>query len=209
MYLITKEYFIKKINVPNIEEHNSNEALELEISIDKYSRLFMQNILNNVLFSDLETYIIDGVLENTAPQKWLNLVNGCDYVKDGKTYTWKGLVTEEGLYKDSIIAYFVYLNHYQSTINTNLGQIVLEAKNALNQNPSEHLVSIYNDFVTQYQGKSCYEPKTYYVNGLYVEDYYTNSNSGYVSLLTFLKDNDQDYEGYAARPLEFKNRFGL
>ncbi len=103
MYLIDKTYFLKSIAVPNIEEHNSIELVGLNASIDRYVRQFLQLTLNNVLFTDLNNNITDGVLSNTAPQKWLNLVNGCTYTKDGKDYTWQGLKYEQGLYKVSII----------------------------------------------------------------------------------------------------------
>lgn len=210
MYIVDDTYFIKKLSKPNIEEHNSPQRIELESSIDRYARQFLQETLGNVLFSDLDTNTTDGVLNLGAPLKWLNLVNGCNYTVSGKTYTWKGLIYEEGTFKESILAYYVYLNDYQTTVNTQLGQIVLEGKNSMNQNPTEHITGIYNDFVEMYQGSSYNEPSIYYRHNLLIKDYgYGNTNSGYVSYLQFLTDNATDYPDITAGYLKFENRFGL
>lgn len=210
MYLIDKTYFLKSISIPNIEEHNSIELVGLNVSIDRYVRQFLQMTLNNVLFTDLDTNITDGVLSNTAPQKWLNLVNGCTYTKDGKDYTWQGLKFEQGLYKVSILAHYTYVNHYQTDINSPMGQIVVMPKNGINVNPTQHLVEVWNEFVEMYQGSYCNEPINHFYNGVLFVDYYNHdSNNGYVSYLQFLMDNKTDYPEYSARPLNFKNEFGI
>jgi len=210
MYIVDPTYFIKKLSIPNIEEHGSPEAIELESSIDRYARQFLQITLGNTLFADLDNNVTDGVLDLTAPQKWLNLVNGCNYTVSGKSYTWKGLIYEEGTFKESILAYFVYLNNYQTTVNTRMGQVVLEGKNSMNQNPSEHITGIYNDFVEMYQGNTCNEPSIYWINNLLVKDYAQGfNNTGYVSFLQFLNDNVVDYPDFTAGYLKFENRFGL
>ena len=117
MYIIDKTYFIRNLHVPNTEEPTSDASIELEMSIDRYVRQFLQMTLGNVLFSDFDSYVIDGELEITAPQKWLNLVNGCEYTKDGIDYVWQGLKYELGLYKVSLLANYTYVNHYHNTTN--------------------------------------------------------------------------------------------
>ena len=62
MYIVDKTYFIKKLSIPNTEEHNSEQAIQLETSIDLYARQFLQVTLGNVLFSDLDSNVTDGVL---------------------------------------------------------------------------------------------------------------------------------------------------
>jgi hypothetical protein len=209
MFIIDNTYFTKSLSVPNTEEPTSDASIELETSIDRYVAQFLKLTLGNVLFTDLKTYIIDGELDILAPQKWLNLVNGCEYTLDGKVYTWQGLKYTEGLYKVSLLANFVYVNHYQSTINSQLGQIIIDAKNGTNADYTTHLVTIWNDFVEMYQGATCNEPQQHYRNGLLTTDYFGNRESGYVSYLQFLLDNDTDYVDVPAGSLEFKNSFGL
>lgn len=209
MYLIDKTYFIKNISVPNTEEHNSDASNELDMSIDRYARQFLQVTLGNVLFADLDSNVTDGELEITAPQKWLNLVNGCTYTKDGVDYVWQGLKYELGLYKVSILAHYTYVNHYQNSVNSTLGQVGIEPKNGVVVNPTEHLVSIWNEFVEMYQGVNCSNASiTHYDNVLFV-DYYQHKEIGYVSYLQFLEDNKTDYEGFKARVINFKNSLGI
>lgn len=209
MYLIDKTYFIKNISVPNTEEPTSDESESLDMSIDRYVRQFLQVTLGNVLFTDLDSNVTDGELENTAPQKWLNLVNGCTYTKDGVDYVWQGLKYELGLYKVSLLAHYTYVNHYQNSVNSVLGQVGIEPKNGIVVNPTEHLVSVWNEFIEMYQGANCTNGiVNYYDNVLFV-DYYQHKNNGYVSYLQFLADNKEDYEGFKAGVINFKNSLGI
>jgi len=208
MYLIDKTYFQGIINVPNSNEFNGEFDNSLEIAIDRYVPLFLQNTLGTVLFNELDPFI-DGVdLDPLAPQKWINLVDGCSYENDEKV--WRGLRYESGLYKESILAFFVYYNQYQETFSSGVGQVVDVAKNAMNVNPTQHLTAVYNQFVDMYQGTCINEPATMYNNGVLFIDYLGGSNnSGYVSLLQFLSDNKADYPTYSAQEINYKNQLGL
>jgi len=209
MLYIDNTYFTKSLSVPNTEEPTSDAAIELETSIDRYVSQFLKLTLGNVLYTDLKANTTNGVLNVGAPFKWANLVDGCNYTLDSKTYTWQGLKYTEGLFKISLLANFVYVNHYQSTINSQLGQVIIEPKNGVNANPTEHLVSVWNDFVEMYQGSTCNEPQQYYRNGVLFTDYYGNRESGFVGYLQFLRDNATDYPGVPARSLEYRNQLGL
>ena len=209
MYLIDKTYFLKSISVPNTEEPTSDASTDLDMSIDRYARQFLQMSLGNVLFADLDSYIIDGELDVLAPQKWLDLVNGVSYTKDGADYVWQGLKYDLGLYKVSILAYYTYVNHYQNTVNSTLGQVGIDPKNGMIVNPTEHLVSVWNEFVEMYQGANCSNSVTSYHNGVLFTDYYQFKENGYVSYLQFLEDNKDVYEGFKANVINFKNSLGI
>jgi hypothetical protein len=210
MYLIDKTYFIKKINVANANEITGDSSENLEMSIDRYSRQFLQMTLGNVLFSELNSNVTDGVLNLNAPQKWLNLVNGCTYTYNGKDYVWKGLLQIDGLYKSSILAHFTYLNQFQEDVNSIFGQIQIDPKNGVNIGSTSHLVDVWNDFIEMYQGSSCEQPTKSWHSGVLFVDYYgTGSQSGYVSYLQFLKDNATDYENAPAGVLKYKNSLGI
>ena len=60
MYLIDKTYFIKNLHVPNTEEPTSDASTDLDMSIDRYVRQFLQMTLGNVLFTDFDSYVTDG-----------------------------------------------------------------------------------------------------------------------------------------------------
>jgi len=209
MYLIDVSYFIKNLHVPNTEEPTSDAYNELEVSIDRYVRQFLQLTLGSELFFELNSYVIDGELNSSAPQIWLNLVNGCNYTNNGINYTWKGLIYEEGLFKGSILAYFVYCNHFQNTVNSVLGQVAIDPKNGVVINPTSHLVNIWNEFIEMYQGSCSSSTKTTFYDGVIFEDYFQNKTNGYVSYLQFLRDNKADYPNFEANVINFVNSFGI
>jgi len=209
MYLIDVSYFIKNLHVPNTEEPTSDAYNELEVSIDRYVRQFLQLTLGSELFFELNSYVIDGELNSSAPQIWLNLVNGCNYTNNGINYTWKGLIYEEGLFKGSILAYFVYCNHFQNTANSVLGQVAIDPKNGVVINPTSHLVNIWNEFIEMYQGSCSSSTKTTFYDGVIFEDYFQNKTNGYVSYLQFLRDNKADYPNFEANVINFVNSFGI
>jgi hypothetical protein len=76
------------------------------------------------LFEELKTNTTNGELNNDAPQKWVNLVDGSNYTIDGTVYTWQGLRYSEGAFKVSLLANYVYLNQYQTTVNSMLGKFL-------------------------------------------------------------------------------------
>ena len=209
MYLIDKTYFQGKINVPNSDEFNGEFDSSLEMAIDKYAPLFLQNVLGAVLFNELNPFIVGVNLDPLAPQKWKDLIDGVVY-DDGKK-VWKGLRYSTGLHKESVLAYFVYLNYYQETNSSGVGQVVDIAKNGLDANTTKHLTEVYNIFVELYQSdRYCYGAERSYINGALFIDYYNNrKNSGFVSLLEFLQDNKDIYIGYTANQIAYKNQLGI
>ena len=209
MYLIDKTYFNGILNVPNIYEVNSDELDNLNMNIDKYARLFMQEFLGVNLFLDFDSHLTGGVLNSNAPQKWKDLVNGVVYTLNGKTFKWKGLIYSEGAINISLLANFVYYYSYQNSVNSSIGQVVINPRNATNVNPSEHLSQVWNEFVSMYQQYSLPNAQQYYNNGVIFMDYFNGNTSGFVSLLQFVTDKKSDYESIVAPCLNFKNRFGL
>lgn len=210
MFIIDDSYFTGKINVPNNTEYNGSTVEAIEDYINKYGRLFMRETLGNVLFKDLMLNLDNGELIENAAQKWVDLINGKEYVKNGETYTWQGIKGGCDLYKDSVLAYFVYLNYFEITYFTGFSLASTESKNSTVINPSNHLVEIHNDFVSLYQGSCDYEPISYfYPNEMIFRDYYQANNSGFVSYMQFLLDNEVDYPKVSIKPLQFKNSLGI
>lgn len=209
MYLIDKTYFEGKIKIANLNEYNGQDSISIDNFIDKFARLFLQQSLGYSLFSDLDSNITVGVLDVGAPLKWQNLVNGCEYIKDGETFKWNGLAYSDGIYKNSILAYFVYLNYFENYVKGENGLAILNGKNSDAINSTQHLVEIYNDFVEMYQGVNNNQPYVAFYNGVLFKDYYYNVSSGYVSYLQFLSDNDTDYPDAVKAVLNYKNSLGI
>lgn len=223
MYIIDGTYFTRELSIPGVAELRSNSTTELNLFIDEKSRLLLQDALGNVLFNDFDSNVIDGVLDVGAPQRWLNLVNGVDYTFAGEDYTWQGLKFDQGAYKKSLISYFVYYHWLEDQVSemTTLGEVRGKAKNTLPINSTQRLVSTWNTFVRLYQGgydrhynHACrnysYNPTTYYKRGIRFYDYFGgNDESGFVSLITFLIHNKEDYPDANLEIYEFQNQMGL
>jgi len=210
MLYIDKTYFTKQLSVSGTEEPTSDATTELNTSIDRYVSQFLKLTLGNVLFAELKSNTTNGELQNTAPQKWKNLIDGCNYTIDGIVYTWQGVRYTEGAFKVSLLANFVYCNQFQSNINSRLGQVLVEGKNSNVVDSTPHLVDIWNEFVEMYQGNSIYYRHSR-VNTIDF-DCITCENrpiSGYVSYLQFLLDNKADYPNVPAQSIEYKNSLGL
>ena len=116
-YLIDETYFQRELFVPNADDTDRSAYTELQEFIDNKSRLLLKEVLGYTLFKDLDQNITNGILDAGAPQKWLNLVNGVEYVKDGYTYYWEGLLVQEGAFKKSLLANFVFYHwlYYKQT----------------------------------------------------------------------------------------------
>ena len=213
MYIINPDYFQKQYTIPNIDEMDSKNAKVLEICIDQYVRLCLQNALGFNLWKELDLNITDGVLDSGAPQKWLDLVNGKTYTKEGKDYTWKGLIYTEGIYKGSLLVPFVYYHFLKENVSllTGTGEKVLDASNAIGVNSTQRMVMSWNDFVNQYQGQGLFSNHVnrYYHDGVLVEDYFTGKYSEQVNLIQYLEDNQADYIDAHKRLYNVQNQLGL
>lgn len=211
MFIIDDTYFTGKINVPNQKEYNGSSVNAIEEYIQKYGRLFFRETLGNVLYKELIDNIdSEGNLKGDAPDKWKKLINGTEYVNGGVTYTWLGIKGGSDLYKESVLAYFIYLNYFEITYFTGYSLAVTEAKNSTVVNPSNHMVEIWNDFVNMYQGSCNYNPAIYFKsNEVIFKDYYHSNDSGFVSYMQFLLDNDTDYPKVSIKALQFKNSLGI
>jgi len=217
MYLIDQTYFIKQYSIPNILD--AGDALTvLEQYIDEYGRRYMKMALGRE-FAAFDAVLVDGLFPDPPTgidQKWIDLVNGVEYTKDGKTYQWEGLLRTEGTFKASPITPYVY--YYWLTENvttvTALGEATIEAKNATSVNSTQRLVTTWNEMLVMYQGEYCdadLRGNFYYHNGVPIYDYFGGREEiNLVSLLTYLKDNATTYPDAGLQRMEgVKNQLGL
>ena len=230
MYLIDETYFRRELQVPGTQEIRSEVISELEMFIDEKAREILKRSLGNVLFADFDQYVdADGTLNSSAPQKWQNLVNGSTYTFAGTEYAWQGLTFTEGAYKVSLLAYYTFyhwLRNHTTSVGT-IGEYRGEAKNVRQVSSSYRASRVYNKFVRMYQGRYRYQRYYgdafgYYNNaspttiisteqGLRIIGYYglDDLRDGFVSLITFLLQNDDDYPDAALRLYDLINEFGI
>lgn len=212
-YIVDESYFIRELYIPNAMELNSSAGDELSLYIDDKARQCLKHALGYTLFNDLDSNVSHGVLDAGAPAKWQNLVNGVEYTLNGNTFKWQGLIYTEGLMKRSLLANYVFyywLLDQQSQMS-GVGEVIVNAKNAVNINSTQRLVRVWNDFVKMYQeGMYQYDYNAYYRDGIRVIDWLGNSTmTDYVSLVKFLEDNDADYPDAALKRYDMINQFGL
>jgi hypothetical protein len=212
MYLINETYFIKELSVPNINEMDADNLTILTQYVDEFARKLLKDALGYDLFKELDTNITSGVLNVGAPQKWLDLVNGCEYTKDGKTYKWNGLIFTEGLHKSSLLAKFVFYHWLKDNVTTitGTGEKSIKSVNADSVNSNQRLVTVWNDFVSEYQGSNTRFPTIWYKGATKVIDWFGSGESlGFVSLIQFLTDNETNYPGATLITYSLQNQFGL
>lgn len=213
MYIIDESYFIKEIRIPNASEIDvSGSTDSFDSWIDQQARLCLQNALGSVLFADFDSNVTNGVLDVGAPTKWLDLVNGKTYTKDGYTYIWKGLAFTEGTFKGSLLAYFTYCKwlEFQLSQQTGMGEARGKAVNSMSANSTHRYVMLWNAFVEMYQGKYSETNTLRYIKGVPVRDYYGGrENNSFVSLVEYLKDNEDDYPDPLLIEYNFQNTFGF
>lgn len=193
MYLIDKTYFRNKLQVNGLYDGNNGLETKLDDYISIYVIDFLQKLLG-VDFEELNTNIVSGVIEPTAPQRWLDLVNGKTYTKDGKDYVWKGLLYQNGSVKLSILANVVYcsLMHDLATGN---GQISVDVKSSRMLVPRKNYIEVWNEIANQFNQSVDLQPKISFINGVRFTDYYGGlSDNGYRTLTDFLIDFEEDYQ---------------
>lgn len=208
MYIINASHFNGKLSIDNINESNNAISEEVELYVDEKVRLLLQNVLGVVLFAEFNGYVVNGVLPNTAPQKWKDLVDGKTYTKDDKTYKWNGLIYSEGLMKKSLLADFVY---HEWRTDKLLKDVVIDPKNATVTNQNSFLVDVWNGFLNQYQDgySECFVKANLITRDcIEIENHYKDN----VSLLRFLKDKETDYPNaklYVFPNATYSNSLGI
>lgn len=210
MYLIDNTYFKNKYQIDGILESQSGASLKLNAYIENYVIEFLQKLFGAVDFEDLNSNITDGVLEDDAPQKWLDFVNGVTYTKDGKDYVWKGLLYQNGSVKRSLLTNYVFCKVI-ADLETGNGKNVIQTKNVQQQTMRSHFVTIWNELAEQFNSFCNNQIGTVtYIHGVPFYDYYgMGEDNGYVTMATFLKDHEEDYANVNLTFVQPQNRFDL
>lgn len=220
MYLINPTYFTRELRIPGLQELRSEVSGILEEFIDERCRVVLQEALGNDLFNDFDTFVqADGTLSPSATQRWTNLVNGTDYTNSGETYTWQGLIFTQGAFNKSLLAYYTYCFYFEDHVSqlSTMGEVQGNAKNSTQLNPTQRYVRSWNRFVNLYQGDyypyyDSYNrlPQVTIKRGIPFYDYRgVEERSGFVSLLTFLNDNDADYPDAPLKLYNYENQIGV
>lgn len=163
---------------------SSLTALE-DFIIDTEKGFLQDNVLGLDVYEDLKQYLDSSGLQDAAPQKYKDLVNGSTYTVDGNNYQWGGLLGSNGL-----LANYIYCNWIESDLAsyTTVGIQASEAENSLRVSAVPSYVKAWRRFISLYQSNEVNHPKVYYAGGGYGIDW-NGQNGGTVSLYSFLIDS--------------------
>ena len=200
---------IKTGNSPSVGFGSTNSQTQLDSVIVAAERQLLTDCLGRALFIELETALDDFP---NASQKWKDLVEGVDYIKNGVTVRFEGL---RGFQKDSLVAYYVFCEYMQrdDSYYSTTGTVKTAQNGSTNYGGTKKYNDAWNTFIQYYQNDvSSDECKYLYdsfgsVVGI---DYYNQEdNSTFITLETYLSDNKLDFEGYKFRRYERVNSLDL
>lgn len=213
MYIINDTYFqAPKREIPNLDEADSKTFAELELLIDEKCRLLLLDFLTSEQVTELESYLVNGLLPTPptgVPQKWIDLVNGKKYTKNGVELRWTGLIYTKGTYKGSLLADYVYSFWLESQVSymTGVGDAKGQPKGAVLVNPTQRYVNTWNEFVKAYQSNR--DGYCDWMGGYLFYRYRSEWKTNEVSLIQFLSDNEEVYPNDNRKFFEVKNQLGF
>lgn len=184
--------------------------------INDYSSEALLKCFGYILFEEFASKI-DNTQANGikagSDQKWIDLLGGKTYVKEGKNVKWRGLRYEEvggTRYKSLLVPYIYYQFKLKTqTSGTGTGEKAVRSKNSEIADVTPVLARAWNKFVEEIQ---VFETGPKVVQGMFGQglDYFNQNKNQYITLDVFIKDmnelDDLTYQNY--EPQRF-NKFVL
>lgn len=157
--ITSRSYYKGLLNIPNIDDTAPNSSLlgnvsELDVFLKEHERDYLIKSLGYSLFKEFQSHleVVDPAtvqtVKDSAPQKWKDLMNGKEYINEGRTANWRGLVfADEGLQR-SPIAYYVCYHFLESDLSRYMGTGVQreKVKNSAFADPTPKAVKIWQKF---------------------------------------------------------------
>ncbi|QQV90715.1 structural protein [Polaribacter phage Danklef_5] len=144
-------YFNGSIFIDNTSSiHPNSEELGLGAKLESFIQEYEPDVLIKCLGYSLykefmDQFSEDYTLNESAHQKWKDLLNGKEYQVNGISYSWRGLIYEEGGFDKSLISFYVYSKYIKRDF---LGVgIQSEKTKETIPNPSIIYIEAYNEFV--------------------------------------------------------------
>jgi len=134
--LVTSDFFVVEIGIPNISKQEINESLN--VFIGKYEQ--------EVLFALFGYELLKSYNADSTTDRFLKIVNGTEYY-DG-TKKWNGLVYKINDINFSLIANYIYYYWLRDKHiwNSGIGTIRPAPNQAVNISPGLKMVSAWNSF---------------------------------------------------------------
>lgn len=142
MALIDSSNFVGTINIPNTNREEISQRLDM--FIDQYEPKLLRDLfgyeLSKAFTAGIADYDSDGS-NPTIDQRWLDLIEGAEYERSGRTYKYEGLPDIDARY-----VYWHWMED-QHTQTVGLGEVKAKAENAEQANPAVKMVRAWNDMV--------------------------------------------------------------
>lgn len=148
MAFIDSSYFVGPINVTNTDKIETSERLQL--FIDKYEAEFFEDAMGYELakafLAGTTDFDADGS-NGTIETRWLNIIEGVEYTRNGGTHKFKGLIYMRNNSNFSMIANYVwwYWESDRITQTVQVGEVKAKAENAEINNSSDKMIKAWND----------------------------------------------------------------
>lgn len=166
MALITTDYFVLDINVPNVSGTYAN----ISDYIDRYEPEILRRLLGETLYQDVAAYDAE-----TSSQAIIDLVAGKDYTVGDYTVSWKGLINTTDYI--SLIAYYVYYWYVRDQVSrlATTGFVSSKSENASNAAPNIKLAEVWHKMreLYGYPGQGYLLPSAYNFLSEHESDYPT------------------------------------
>jgi hypothetical protein len=218
--LIDSTYFQNSNIIANTNEPDpdSKMANVLSLMIARSEKEVLSFAFGVKMWRDFKPFIENGI-SDTTPEIYRDIIEGKDYVKDGKDCFWQGLIQEDT--KESLLADYVYcVYHTENVTQTGeFGETILDAKVGRKVSSVPKITKVWNRFIEKLHDGVRSNPHGFTMEGKPYwnvrggRDYYgVNAKYGEVSLVQFLLDNKEIYPLFDAnyrRFGEFQNEFGI
>lgn len=219
--LIDSTYFQNSNIIANIGEADPNGKLDLVLGlmIKKGVKDVLSFAFGVEMWRDFKELVKDGIPDD-LPQNYRDIIEGKDYLVDGKKCFWEGLIQEDT--KESLLADYVYCIYHTQNVSqtTETGEMITESKIGRKVSSVPKITRVWNTFIKKLHDGFRSNPSGYTMEGKpywYLRnggiDYYgVYPKTGEVSLVQFLLDNKESYpllDTNYRRFGEFQNEFGI
>lgn len=162
MSVVDNTYFQREpLYIPETSSINVAEpgdAAVLENNVERFINIHEPELLIQALGITEYNAILDALTKtpfdpgagSAADQKYIDLITGHTYTKDGIEYRFEGL---RGREKNSFVAHYIYCMYLKNdqTKYTSIGTILPKAKNALPATRTSRFIKSWQEFMYMYQ----------------------------------------------------------
>lgn len=146
--IIDRSYFIGHIAI------GQRSQAAVQSKLDFFIEKFEEELLLDVLGTDLYQDLLTGMQAPQIAQKWLNLLDGGTFYRHGENHRWAGLRNKN----ISVIANYVYYRYMEDIVSvaTGVGQVQPKGENGNVVYSFRKQVRIWNEMIHHLEDMDCF-----------------------------------------------------